>query len=93
MAASEKSEFPKFIDGDVLVIVSTTQIYRLHHQILESHSTFFKEEIAKYPGARLTAQARRENAPAYRFEWLSDAADGKIGRFVRIVSELLTIGP
>ncbi|KEF61193.1 uncharacterized protein A1O9_02758 [Exophiala aquamarina CBS 119918] len=84
MAASEKSEFPKFIDGDVLVIISTTQMYRLHHQILESHSTYFKNAIAKQPGACLNAQARRDNAPAYRFEWLPGTTSGTVGRFVRI---------
>lgn len=88
MAASERSEFPKFIDGNVFILVSTTQTYRLHQQVLESHSPFFRREIAKYPGAHLNAQARRDNAAAYHFEWFDETPDSENGRFVRIVSEI-----
>jgi len=68
-------------------------MYRLHHQILASHSTFFRKAIATQPGARLNAQARRENAPAYRFEWSPKTTNVTTGKFVRIVSELPTPGP
>src|SRR5690348_6189740 len=87
MATSEMSEFPKFLDGNVFIMVSTTQTYRLHQQVLESHSPFFKKEIAKYPGAHLNAAARRANAPQFHFEWLEPPSDNENGRFVRLVSE------
>lgn len=86
MPASEKSEFPRFLDGNVFIMVSTTQTYRLHQQVLESHSTFFRKEIARYPGAHLNAAAKRNNAPQFHFEWLEDASDDDNGRFVRLVS-------
>ncbi|KAK5064654.1 hypothetical protein LTR84_000488 [Exophiala bonariae] len=84
MTTSEQSEFPKFRDGNVFIMISTTQTYRLHQQVLESHSTFFKKEIAKYPGAHLNAAARRNNAPQYHFEWLEATSDNDNGRFVRL---------
>ncbi|EXJ62782.1 hypothetical protein A1O7_03221 [Cladophialophora yegresii CBS 114405] len=77
-----KSAFPHFVDGDVLIIISSTQHYKLHSQVLAAHSTYFADHFASRPGPRLNAQARRENLPAYHFEF-KHAADGSFGEFVR----------
>ena len=82
---SPKSDFPNFVDGDVLLVISTTQYYKLHSQVLCAHSNFFHEQISAKPGARLNAQARRENAAAYRFEWLQSHQQNDFGQFIRQV--------
>lgn len=85
MATPTKSEFPHFVDGDILVVISTTQYYKLHSQVLSAHSTYFADQITNKPGPRLTAAARRENHPAYRFEFKRGAGDGGFGEFIRVV--------
>ncbi|ETI23370.1 hypothetical protein G647_05171 [Cladophialophora carrionii CBS 160.54] len=80
--AAPKSAFPHFVDGDVLIVISTTQHYKLHSQVLSAHSTYFADHFASRPGPRLNAQARRENLPAYHFEF-KRAPDGEFGEFVR----------
>ncbi|OAP57108.1 hypothetical protein AYL99_09221 [Fonsecaea erecta] len=84
MASPSKSDFPKFLDGDVLIIISSTQVYKLHSQVLSAHSSFFAQQIAAKPGPRLNAQARRDNAVAYRFEFKRSPAENKFGEFVRV---------
>lgn len=84
MASPVKSDFPKFVDGDVLVIISTTQYYKLHSQVLQTHSRVFADQFTANPGPRLNAQARRENAAAYRFE-LAKPTEDSAGQFLRIV--------
>ncbi|KAI1618002.1 hypothetical protein EDD37DRAFT_251315 [Exophiala viscosa] len=85
MASLPTSDFPKFIDGDVLLIISTTQYYKLHSQVLQAHSPMFAQEMTTRPGPRLNAQARRENAAAYRFELVKKPGDDEDpGQFLRI---------
>ena len=88
MASPIKSAFPHFVDGDVLIVVSTTQYYKLHSQVLCAHSTYFSEQITSEPPPRLNAQARRENLPACRFEF-KRSQDGSFGEFVRVVRKRL----
>lgn len=85
MAVSSTQGFPKFGDGDVLLIVSTTQYYKLHSQVLSTHSQWFADQIAARPPPRLNAQARRENAASYRFELQNIPGEEGPGRFIRIV--------
>ncbi|OAG35664.1 hypothetical protein AYO21_10135 [Fonsecaea monophora] len=84
MTSPAKSDFPKFVDGDVLIVISPTQVYKLHSQVVATHSSLFAEQIASKPGPRLNAQARRENAAAYRFEFKRAVADNEFGGFVRV---------
>ncbi|OQV02088.1 hypothetical protein CLAIMM_07338 [Cladophialophora immunda] len=84
MASPSKSDFPRFLDGDVLVVISPTQIYKLHSQVLAAHSSVFAEDIASNPGPRLNAQARRDNAVAYRFEFKRALEENQFGEFVRV---------
>ncbi|KAL2432447.1 hypothetical protein ABEF95_010998 [Exophiala dermatitidis] len=83
MASAPKSKFPEYLDGDVLLILSSTQQFKLHSQVLSTHSTFFAQEIAAKPAARLTAQARRDHAAAYRFEYAPTSQPDGIGKWVR----------
>ena len=85
MASPSKAGFPKFVDGDVLVIVSTTQYYKLHSQVLTTHSPWFAEQLAAKPPPRLNPQARRENAAAFRFELHRAPGEEGPGQFIRIV--------
>ncbi|KIW97107.1 uncharacterized protein Z519_02499 [Cladophialophora bantiana CBS 173.52] len=84
MASPTRSDFPKFLDGDVLIIISTTQYYKLHSQVLSAHSSFFADQIGSEPGPRLTAQARRDNAAAYRFEFKRSPVENQFGGFTRV---------
>ncbi len=86
MATPLKSTFPHFVDGDVLIIISTTQHYKLHSQVLSAHSSFFANEFTSNPGPRLNAAARRESHATYRFEF-HRPTDGSFGQFVRAVRE------
>ena len=85
MASPSKSDFPKFRDGDVLVVISPSQYYKLHSQVLSTHSTFFAEQIAAAPGPRLNVKAREEHAAAYRFEWQLATSPNQLGAFIRKV--------
>ena len=89
MATSTKSGFPQFVDGDVLIVVSTTQCYKLHSQVLCAHSAYFSEQLAIKSPTPLNAQARHENLPASRFEF-KRSQDGSFGEFVRVVRENTT---
>jgi len=80
------SEFPRFIDGDVTLAISATNTYKLHSDVLRRNSPFFTRELDKRPGARLTAQARREGYTAYRFELYQNSPD-HVGTFERVVRE------
>ncbi|KAK4936316.1 hypothetical protein LTR10_022793 [Elasticomyces elasticus] len=85
MESPPTSAFPKFVDGDVLIIISTTQYYKLHSQVLQAHSPMFAQEMKNNPGPRLNAQARRENAAAYRFELAREPGNLESpGQFLRI---------
>ena len=84
MSSPKQSIFPHFLDGDVIIVVSTTQYYKLHSQVLASHSTYFSDHFVRNPGPRLNAQARRDNLAAYRFEF-SRPLDNSFGEFIRVV--------
>ncbi|KIX98161.1 uncharacterized protein Z520_06241 [Fonsecaea multimorphosa CBS 102226] len=84
MASPTRSDFPKFLDGDVLIIISPSQVYKLHSQVLTTHSTVFAEQIAAQPAPRLNAQARRDNAAAYRFEFKRSSDEDQSGEFIRM---------
>jgi hypothetical protein len=89
MATPTRNNFPHYTNGDVLLIISTTQYYRLHSQVLCTHSDFFRESIASTPLAKLSATARRENLPAARFEFHRKGEGfGSFTRIVRIVMRL-----
>lgn len=80
------SEFPRFNDGDATVVVSSSRIYQLHSHVLRRVSTKFAALMDEYPGAKLTAAARRDGCTAYRFELRKTPTMEGFGTFVRIVS-------
>jgi hypothetical protein len=78
------SGFPHFIDGDVLIVISTTQWYQLHLGVLTARSPYFANQIATKPGARLNAAAIKDHAAPYRFDF-QRGNDGNFGEFVHKV--------
>jgi hypothetical protein len=84
MDAPRMDQFPKYDDGDVSIVVSSTRIYQLHSSVLRRNSPYF-EKALEAPGARLTSKARQEGLAAYRFELVS-SGHGDNGYFVRQVS-------
>lgn len=77
--------FPRFKDGDVCIYVSSSRIYQLHSNTLRRLSPIFAEELDRFPGAKLSAAAKREGMAAYRFELNKSNLDD-CGQFVRVVS-------
>ena len=77
-------DYPKYSDGDVSIVISSTRIYQLHSAILKRNSPYFERELQQ-PGARLTSKARQEGLAAYRFELLAQGPHD-IGYFERKVS-------
>lgn len=67
MAVPVEKDFPQCADGDVVILLSTMQTYKLHSQVLSRASTFFAEQLSQ-PAAPLTYKARREGAGSYHFE-------------------------
>jgi hypothetical protein len=86
MDTPRMEQFPKYDDGDVSIVVSSTRIYQLHSSVLRRNSPYF-EEALRNPGARLTSKARQEGLAAYRFE-LVTRGPGDNGYFERKVSLL-----
>jgi hypothetical protein len=86
MNTPRMEQFPKYNDGDVSIVVSSTRIYQLHSSVLRRNSPYF-EEALRNRGARLTSTARQEGLAAYRFE-LVTRGPGDNGYFERKVSLL-----
>ena len=84
MDAPRVDDFPKYKDGDVSIVISSTRIYQLHSTILRRNSRYFERELDS-PGARLTSKARQEGLAAYRFELVTHRLQD-IGYFERKVS-------
>ena len=84
MEAAQGSEFPRFSDGNVEVIISSTKIYQLHSATLRRASPFFACLLDSDPPgspARKTGRTVR-----YRFELTRPVGSGSgIGVFERRV--------
>jgi hypothetical protein len=81
------SDFPKFKDGDVCIVISASRIYQLHSHTLRRLSPYFSRELGLFPGAKLTAAAKRDGATPYRFE-LNRNDPEDIGCLIRIVGHI-----
>lgn len=78
------SGFPKFLDGDVSIVLSPTKIYQLHSSRLRRHSLFFSRALDARPGPQLTTQVRQEGQATYRFHLAKNDPDD-VGTFIRKV--------
>jgi hypothetical protein len=88
MEAPRLDDFPKYKDGDVSIVISSTRVYQLHSTILKRNSPYFERELQS-PGARLTSKARQEGLAAYRFELVTQGPH-EIGYFERKVGYSLS---
>ena len=83
--AAEETMFPKFADGDVLIILSSSRTYYLHAGVMRRNSTTFAKLLAESHGAVLSSKARKEGVTT-RFRLDLTGATGNLpGRFVRRV--------
>ena len=82
--AQQSLDFPKFPDGDVTIHLSLSKRYRLHSNILCQNSPVLAHLIDEKPPARLSAQARREDATPYVLELYREGLAGP-GHFIRMV--------
>jgi hypothetical protein len=87
MEAARASEFPKFSDGDVQVLISSTKTYQLHSATLRRASPFFTYLLDSEAPADLCSPARKAGRSVrYRFELARPVAPGSgVGVFQRTV--------
>jgi hypothetical protein len=87
MEAAKGSEFPRFSDGDVQVVISSTKIYQLHSATLRRASQFFAYLLDSEPPVNLCSPARKiGHTVRYRFELVRPVGPGSgVGVFERRV--------
>jgi len=84
--ATEESTFPKFVDGDVLIILSSSRTYYLHSGVLRRNSTTFAKLLDESHAAVLSSKAKKEGVTT-RFRLDLTGVSGNVpGRFVKRVS-------
>ena len=81
MASALVSEFPKYLDGDVIIVITSTKTYQLHASILRRNSPFFAQLLTEQAAAHLLPRAVRAGVTVrYRAE-LNRSSAGGIGYF------------
>ena len=87
MESHQASQFPRFSDGDVQVVVSSNKIYQLHSATLRRFSDFFGYLLDSEAPADLCSPARKAGRSVrYRFELVRPAAPATgVGVFQRTV--------
>jgi hypothetical protein len=87
MEAAQASEFPRFSDGDVQVVISSAKIYQLHSVTLRRSSAYFAYLLDSEAPADLCSPARKAGRSVrYRFELARPVAPGSgVGVFHRTV--------
>ena len=58
----DESQFPKFRDGDVKIIITGARQYQLHKSILKNSSTLFHDLLADENTATLSKKAKKKGA-------------------------------
>jgi hypothetical protein len=87
MEATQASQFPRFSDGDVQVVISSTKLYQLHSATLRRASPFFAYLLDSEPAAELCSPARKAGRSVrYRFELAKPVTPASgVGIFQRTV--------
>ena len=81
------SEFPKFVDGDVKVVINIVKTYQLHSQVLRRNSPFFAYLLDVEGPAELCSLAKKSGVTIrYHFELVRpQGPNGGVGTFERKV--------
>lgn len=83
------SEFPKFHDGDVAIVIDPGKTYQLHSSVLQRNSPFFANLFSAEGPAQLSSAAVKQGVTTrYRFELFKVSSDA-VGTFIRRVGSLL----
>lgn len=83
LAGSASGSFPRFEDGDVLILLSPTRQYSLHSRTLSLHSSWFKDHLLEETAAQLASKFKRDRgAIRWRFDLQLPEARGGVGRLV-----------
>lgn len=87
MEVAQGSEFPRFSDGDVQVVISSTKIYQLHSATLRRASPFFANLLDSESPPGLCSPARKTGRTVrYCFELARPVGSGSgVGVFERRV--------
>lgn len=83
--AAKDSKFPKFADGDVVIVISGTRVYHLHSGVLRRNSTTFAKMLDVDHAALLSSKAKKEGITT-RFRLDLTGVTGNVpGKFLRRV--------
>lgn len=87
MEPPHAAEFPKFLDGDVKLVISPIQSYLLHSDVLRRNSPFFAYLLDTEGPADLCSAARKSGVTIrYHFELVRPRGSaGTVGTFERKV--------
>lgn len=79
-----ESNFPKFHDGDVMIVLSGGRVYQLHASVLRHSSELFARLLLEEYGVILSSRAKKEGMTIrYRLDWVGDGTE--TGHFVHRV--------
>lgn len=86
-----KNDFPKYNDGDTLVVISPDQQYQLHAATLRNSSGYFRDELTEENAVQLAAKAKKNGI---KIRWRleldlpTDLGGTEVGELARRVSLL-----
>lgn len=79
MAASSISDFPRYSDGDVLVLVGPRQRYQLHASVLRRNSVYFERLLTPNKAAQLSSRAQKDGVTILYLLELARQLSGGLG--------------
>jgi hypothetical protein len=69
------SEFPKYSDGDVIIMFTSNRVYQLHAHMLRSRSSFFNTLLHPSNAREIIGKASKKTPVRYRVEYVPDPGE------------------
>ena len=86
MEHTRASGFPRYDDGDVVVIVAPLKTYQLHSGVLRRYSHHFADVLREEHAAKLSPKAAKDGVTTRYCLQLMKTQFGAIGSFQPLVS-------
>ncbi|KAH0538193.1 hypothetical protein FGG08_005209 [Glutinoglossum americanum] len=67
-----RQEFPKYLDGDVIIIFTSNRVYQLHAHTLRCRSSFFAGLLHESNAREATGRGSKKTPVRYRVEYVLD---------------------
>lgn len=91
MEGTQASDFPRFKDGDTLIVLTTSRTFQLHSNVLRRHSETFAHLLAEESGLYLTPKAKKDGMVLrYRLDY-TKSSGAIYGQFRRGVRTLIVV--